>query len=391
MKCTFKRLALLAATMVSAAALLSGCGSDGSNGANGLNGADGINGTNGTNGTNAAVKPAETCTVCHADGKNTGHASSSNGDLDVTITASGPSTTTPADLVVTFNVKVNGANKSAYYDAYGGDGYRLRGDTLFREAVAGITLVNNGSGNYTATIPNGVTTNAGVNSRYLFYVKNTTDAALASASRPAGYRAYITFDYPAAPITELLGSSSTSCEGCHGGFGNGFHRGAPAFGGKTCTVCHDAANTTYPLTAPMIHGIHNSANMPTGKFTLKNRAATPKTWDYSIAFPSYMDNCSICHQTGAPLTAAISKPVDYNFCMTCHQNWDGFTSPSMPAGHKNYTAATNCSACHNADPSIATVGGMHNAAELSTGNGGLLYDGVDVGLVEGAKIGRAHV
>ena len=51
MKGMFKRITLLAATLVAAAALLAGCsGSDGSNGANGTNGANGANGANGTNG-----------------------------------------------------------------------------------------------------------------------------------------------------------------------------------------------------------------------------------------------------------------------------------------------------------------------------------------------------
>ncbi|MDD2734420.1 MAG: hypothetical protein PHF56_10805 [Desulfuromonadaceae bacterium] len=377
MKRMLKRLTLLAATIVAAASLLAGCSGD--------DGAAGANGLNGTNGKDVAVTPAEACAACHGGGAasvDTVHASSSNGDIAVS--AIDTSTSTATDLIIKFNVKINGSNKSTYYDAYGGDGYRLRGDTLAREAVAGITLVSNGSGNYTATIPNGVTTNAGVNSRYLFYVKNTADAALASASRPAGYRAYITFDYPAAPIADLLGSSA-ACADCHGSFGNGFHRGAPSYGGKTCTVCHDASNTTYPRTVAMVHGIHNSANMPLGKFSLPNLAVPPRTWEYSIAFPSYLDNCSICHQTGAPLTAANSKPVSYDFCMTCHQNWDGFGA-NLPAAHKSYTTATNCNACHSADPAMATVGGMHNAAEMSTGNGGLLYDGVDVGVVEGAKI-----
>jgi OmcA/MtrC family decaheme c-type cytochrome len=392
MKCTLKRLALLAATMVSAAALLSGCsGDDGAAGKDGINGIDGINGTNGVDGKDAQVTPGETCVVCHGDGKSASvdalHASSSNGDLDVTITAAGPSTTTPADLVVTFNVKVNGVAKTNYDGFYrssrGYALYRLDG-AKNRSALdsAAVSISGGTNGDYTITIPGAA---ANLDSRYLLTIWNAAEAALADEARPAGYRAIVLFDYPAAPVTDLLGSTSTSCEDCHGGAGNGFHYGYPAYGGKTCVVCHDAANTNYPRLVNVAHGIHNSANMPTGKFTLSTVDGAD-TWDYSIAFPSYMDNCSICHQTGAPLTAANSKTVDYNFCMTCHQNWDGFTSTSMPAGHVNYTAATNCNACHSADASLATVGGMHNAAELSTGNGGLLYDGVDVGVVEGAKI-----
>lgn len=379
MKRMLKRLTLLAATIVAAAALLAGCSGD--DGAAGLNG---TNGTNGTNGKDVAVTPAEACAACHGGGAasvDTVHASSSNGDI---VVSSVVPLAVGADLVVTFNVKVNGVNKSNY-DALSAD-YRLDGATMNRQDLSTdgtpATLVSNSNGNYTITIAGGATAYGTINSRYLLRVQNTAEAALASAARPAGYRGMVEFDYPAAPVTDLLGSSSASCESCHGSMGNGFHYGYPANGGKNCVVCHDAANTTYPILAPMIHGIHNSANMPTGKYTVSSRAVPPRTWDFSIAFPSYMDNCSICHQTGAPLTAAISKPVSYDFCMTCHQNWTGFG----PANHSAFTTATNCNGCHGADPSIATVGAIHNRAELSTGNGGLLYDGVDVGLVEGAKI-----
>lgn len=53
MNFTFKRLALLAATVVSAAALLSGC--SGSDGTNGLNGTNGTNGTNGKDGLDRTI------------------------------------------------------------------------------------------------------------------------------------------------------------------------------------------------------------------------------------------------------------------------------------------------------------------------------------------------
>lgn len=393
MKCTFKKLALLAATMVTAAALLSGCsGDDGANGLNGLNGADGANGTNGTNGVDgkdAAVTPGEACATCHGAGRSAdvdeAHTSSSNGDIAVNVASV---LVTGADLDVIFNVKVNAANKSDYASI--DKDYRLDGPTMFRRDLSddgtAAQLTNNTGGDYTIKIVGGAV-NSTINSRYLFRIEN-----------PSRERAIVQFDYPAAPVTDLLGAS-TSCADCHGSFGNGFHYGYPSNGGKNCTVCHDAQNniadssTRIPLqTKDMIHGIHKSGSMPTKLYTatrpdgsiVKDSAGVAYT--YSIAFPSYMDNCSICHQTGAPLTAAISKPVDYNFCMTCHQNWDGITSTSMPSGHLNYTAATNCNACHSADPSLSTVGGVHNTAELSTGNGGLLYNGADVGLVEGAKI-----
>lgn len=59
MKCTFKRLALLTATIVSATTLLSGC--SGSDGASGVNGADGATGPAGP-----VSLAQESCVVCHS-------------------------------------------------------------------------------------------------------------------------------------------------------------------------------------------------------------------------------------------------------------------------------------------------------------------------------------
>lgn len=312
------------------------------------------------------------------------------------------------DLKVTFNVKVNGAAKTNY-DTVASD-YRLAlvNATLSRSDVsdtlgAAQTLVSNGSGNYTLTIPGAAKAFGTVNSRYLFTVRNAAENALASAARPLGYRAIVLFDFPAAPITDLLGSTSTSCADCHGSFGNGFHNGYPSYGGKTCTVCHDAQNkiadssTKVPLqTVDMIHGIHRSGSMPTKLYTAKRPDGTEVThtvdgkvvpYTYAIAFPTYMDNCSICHQAGAPLTAANSKAVSYNLCMTCHQNWDGYAASTFGglSSHKNMTATGNCAVCHDGATAPATIGAIHNKAELSTGNGGLLYNGVDLSVTEGAN------
>lgn len=407
MKGLFKRIVLLAATTVSVA-MMAGC--SGSDGSNGLNGTNGANGTNGTNGTNASVTPIESCTVCHGTGSTydvaTVHASSSTGSLDVNTVVALP---IGADLQVTFNVKVNGVAKTNY-DAISSD-YRLHSvnpTTLDRSDISDAlgtvqTLVSNGSGNYTLTIPGAATAYGAINSRYMLRVQNTAEAALASAARPAGYRAIILFDYPAAPITDLLGSSSTSCADCHGSFGNGFHYGYPSNGGKNCTVCHDANTATntaagtvavkYPRLPAMIHGIHNSANMPTGQYQVVRTDGTTGTgadWGpFKIAFPSYMSNCSICHQTGAPLTAANAKAVGYDFCMTCHQSWTGFgTSTFGNLSHSAFTTTTNCTACHDGSIAPATAAAIHNGAKISTERAGLIYDGADVSVTEGAKINQ---
>ena len=387
MKGISKRLVLLAASGLFSAALFAGCGSDGSDGANGANGTDGINGIDGTNGVDAAKTAVESCDTCHGVGKtanvDTAHSAARWQNLVVTTPVV---TNNGTDLVVTFNVKVNNANKTNY-DAMNVD-YRLDGATMQRRDLSTdgttATLTGGTLGNYTITIAGGAV-NAAINSRYLFRVQNTAEAALATASRPAGYRAIVQFDYPAAPVADVLGGTSTSCADCHGSYGNGFHYGYPSNGGKTCVVCHDASNTTYPLLPAMIHGIHQSGNMPTGKYTVSSRAVPPSTWDYSIKFPSYMQNCSVCHTSGAPLTAANSEAVTYELCMSCHQNWNGYGTGASLSFHTGYTAATNCAACHDGATAPATVGTMHNRFKdgTYTANGGLVYNGEDLSVKNG--------
>lgn len=371
---------MMAVSLISAALLMSGCSGD-----DGATGATGAAGAPGADGRNAEFIPIESCSVCHqAAAVDTVHANSSIGDLaisNIVVTAGA------TDLVVTFNAKVNGVNK-ADYDALNVD-YRLAGNTMNRQDLSTdgttATLTNNTGGNYTITIAGGATAYGAINSRYLFRLINTAQNAL--SPRPLGARALVQFDYPAAPVTDLIGTS-TSCADCHGSIGSGFHYGYPSYGGKTCVVCHDAVNTNYPRLPAMVHGIHNSANMPTGKFTLTSVDGAD-TWDYSIAFPSYMSNCSICHQAGAPLNAANAKAVGYNFCMTCHQNWTGFgTSTFGGLNHANMTAASNCAACHDGGTAPATIVAIHNAAAITTERGGRIYDGKDLSVTEGAKINQ---
>jgi len=159
MKRMLKRLTLLAATIVAAASMLAGC--SGSDGANGLPGA------NGTNGTNALATPSEACATCHTASVDAAHASSSTGTLAVSNIAVLP---VGNDLSVTFNVKVNGVNKTNY-DAIGADYrlYRVDPATLDRsdlsDAGATQTLTNNSNGNYTITIANAALNYGAINSR----------------------------------------------------------------------------------------------------------------------------------------------------------------------------------------------------------------------------------
>ncbi|MBT1072232.1 multiheme c-type cytochrome [Pelotalea chapellei] len=386
-----KRFTVLLASVATAALMLGGC-SDGKDGAAGAPGADGQG---------VATKAVESCSVCHGDGKaasvDAAHGLANFGDLVVTVKTA--PAVVGADLVMTFNVKRNGANVTNYTNFYKRNAtsspfaYRLAKDDMKRHPIAATGTDNDGttpvldttgaaSGDYKVTITGGAA-KAAIDSRYMFRL---SDLPISGTNG-----AMLLVDYPNAPVTDLFGASSKSCEDCHGTLGNGFHYGSPAYGGKTCVVCHDAVNTTYPRLPALIHGIHQSGNMPTGKFTAMSNAATPAAVaEYAIKFPSYMDNCSICHKSGAPLTTVNTQAITYDFCMTCHQNWDGFTGTKVGgavAFHRNYTSTVGtCATCHDGATAPATMGAMHNAAGLYTERSGLVYNGEDISVTEGAKV-----
>jgi len=137
------------------------------------------------------------------------------------------------------------------------------GDVITPAMLSGGT-----GGNYTITIDGGFTAYGAVPSRYLF----RPDTGSASVPR---IRAVVTVDYPSSPDGALV--SSAGCLECHGANGGGgFHYGYPA-SGATCTVCHDATNTTYPYLVGIGHGIHSSHIRPSGEYVLETKpgATTP--------------------------------------------------------------------------------------------------------------------
>ncbi len=40
----------------------------------------------------------------------------------------------------------------------------------------------------------------------------------------------------------------------------------------------------------MVHGIHNSEQMPAGEYESRCAIGT-----YAVSYPTYMTNCSVCH------------------------------------------------------------------------------------------------
>lgn len=392
---------LLVTAMLFATVGLFGCADDGSDGVAGVAGASAyeIAVANGFTGTEAewlatananATFPVEACATCHADGKSVGadvvHAATGAQSMSV----SDPVVTEGAtDLVVTFTVELDGVPATGY-DTLSSQ-YRLTdvAGAKNRITLAGSTLAATATaGEYTITLPGAVT--AGINaedSRYLFRIEN-------SLSDVDGSRAIVLFDYPAAPIADVLSATGETCANCHSSVGTNMrHYSYPPNNGKNCTVCHDAENTNYPYLNELVHGIHASANnYPSGTYTAVHKDATTHN-TFSIAFPSYMNNCTNCHEAGVSLDAAIVEPVSYDFCMTCHEDWTGFDFVDADGvaiqNHSSFTPATNCAACHEGTVAPADLAGMHNnskAGGMTSGRGGLIHDGIDASVTEGARV-----
>jgi OmcA/MtrC family decaheme c-type cytochrome len=291
--------------------------------------------------------------------------------------------TDPNDLVLTFNVKADGANFTgltritAQYQFAGGLRNNLNAieGTVPGDVLTPATLTGGAGGNYTVTIDDGFVAYGATPSLYLMRLE-TAQGLLPRV------RALVTTDFPANPgVLQLV--STESCAGCHGAAGQGgFHYGYPA-DGAGCTVCHSATNTDYPRTVDMGHGIHASKLM--GGYTLST-VSGGDTWDYDVGYPTYMTNCSVCHTTPEALAAANAMPVTGPGCLGCHGSMDNFDFTGTFA-HTGMNEATDCSACHFPGTTIAqgaTVADYHNGA--TTGNGGVIWNGIDTSVVEGDKI-----
>jgi len=278
-----------------------------------------------------------------------------------------------ADLVVTYNLKVDGVNRDDYTIVQ----RDYRHTAGLRYDLGAITAATStGNGNYSITIPGGQGA-AGLDSRYFFRVANA-----------AGARAVVVEDYPAAPFTDQV--TNQACNNCHGETGifqiHGGGYAVPA-GMEQCTVCHKSPNAG-SFEDPwfgIIHGVHNSHNMPSGHYEYD------ATHIFSVTYPTYMNNCSVCHTEPSMLAAANAMTVTKDTCFSCHESLDGFGDAlDGLAFHDIYAddayASTICLTCHVANGAAAeyvTVTDFHNG--LTTENGGVIWNGEDTSVTEGAK------
>jgi OmcA/MtrC family decaheme c-type cytochrome len=117
--------------------------------------------------------------------------------------------------------------------------------------------------------------------------------------------------------------------------------------------------------------------MPDGKYVFGDNVA-----EFEVSYPTYMTNCSVCHDSPATLSAANSMPASYEGCLTCHGSMEGF---GFPAGnfHLNADETVVCTNCHQAPLLPATVADFHNG--LETERVGIIWDGEDQSVAIGKK------
>jgi len=324
-------------------------------------------------------KPLESCAVCHGANSLAAvadvHALPAEVDVkDVQFATSN------GDLVISYKVTVNGAAGTGFATVLRSD-YRFDGTNRSDLSDSGtpVTLAAGATaGSYTATIAGGA---AYGNSRYLIRFATSTD----SATRLTGM---VVGDYPAAPIDDVLDSGA--CANCHGLNANGrwIHGSGYDYPLKAenCTVCHKAANSA-GTNVPYVmlgHSIHNSHNMPDGKFDL---VLGTRTYEWETTFPTYMTNCSVCHAGTDNLAAVNAMPVSGPGCLSCHgsmESWD--FEESGATFHEAYNETTDCQTCHKVGGvagELAAVTDFHNG--LETERVGIIWNGEDQSVAEGKK------
>jgi OmcA/MtrC family decaheme c-type cytochrome len=410
------------------AIVLTACTGDtgpaGSQGAIGPSGPQGPSGPSGPSGPQGPAGPigvavVESCAGCHDAGLPGKHALAERDAVEVRLqhwSATGapvlvggvqlPAVSVDAAtnvVTVRFNVRVSGAPRYDFLlkaqdllahneDAFWVFDPALQAGVRTKITSANWSFVHGGNGNYTATIAAAAfTAPVAADTGFMLSIANasgsTATAVAFNGTRP----------------NDVVGDAA--CINCHGNHvWRGFaHDVTNPQGMGPCQICHarvgatekrltGADSTALPpvLAAPgtdgtglmgIVHGIHNSHNMPDQTYTWVWTNQT-SVRDFSVGFPGYMNNCSTCHDTSARLAAVNAAPFSYALCISCHDTFAAF--PNAPTtgtfNHLAFAPGQTCSPCHDG----TAVSAMHNGQR--TLRAGLIWDGADQSVVLGKTI-----
>ena len=320
----------------------------------------------------------ETCAVCHDD-TSIADAYVAHALPPIEAVSNISFAVNGADLDVTFDLAADGES-AADYDSMQ-RGYRTDGAITTNICgnasrsdpcdPAQMTLTNNGGGNYTVKVLGGAAEAANDN-RYLFRVGIAGDS-----DTPV----YFYGDFPANPLAEPV-VSAQACANCHGPEGIDVHGGyyAAEDGAEPCLVCHSGQDFGgggfIPATlAEASHAYHSSIWLDDGE-------------PVEITYPTYMNNCSVCHDEVDTLAAANAMPVTDEGCFSCHGSTETMFEPDDPL----YTSihqglASGCETCHVAGGPASDVVVVRDSHDgLTTPRSGVIWAGLDTSVTEGAKI-----
>jgi OmcA/MtrC family decaheme c-type cytochrome len=273
------------------------------------------------------------------------------------------------DLEVTFDLAADGVSATTYdvvqraYVNNGGTRTDLRADA---------TLTNNGGGNYTITVA-GAAPEFANNNRWLFRVQDDDQRET---------RTYFYADFPDNPFAADVSPvqvDAGACQACHGPEGIDEHGGAfiMSEGGEVCLTCHGSDESDDPDVVPTLanvaHRYHSSLTT--------NRDGEIN----GVTYPTYMNNCSVCHRTDDQLAVVNAMPIATEGCLSCHGTVADIPFSEVWAPiHASFDETTDCEGCHVAGgiaPAIVAVTDVHNGAE--TARHGFIWDGVDTSITEG--------
>jgi OmcA/MtrC family decaheme c-type cytochrome len=359
-----------------------GCeGDDGATGPQGPAGPPGPEGPPGADAPPTSQLALESCGTCHGDGQFVdavvAHALPPIEMVSNVAIAVAANTT---DLEVTFDLAVDGAPGLGYDTLE--RAYRTDGTTLtdFCNATNGTcdpasaTLTGGTGGSYTITVVGGAALVGDY--RFLFRV---------AAGGASETRVYLYGDFPASPVEDLA-ISAAACNACHGPEGIDVHGGyfAANDGGEPCLTCHGAQDGRFgavPRLFEVAHKYHSGIweeEVPRGSGNFEF---------VDVTFPTYMNNCSVCHSEAAELTAANSMPVNAGACFSCHGSTATMFAPDDPLYvglHDGFTSS--CESCHvtgQIGEDVLVVTDAHDGAR--TERGGVIFGGIDTSVTEGKK------